>query len=217
MKVRATPEQRDEAILQALRDGILAVSSTGAILVDGKPAKLRLSRPGYWIFDLPDRVGIRSGVFAHRVIALALLPEPNHATMEVNHIDGTKANNAPSNLEWLSKSENAKHAYRIGLSPRDRPSGFDHPGAKIPPAAAAEILSGDTPAKDLAEKYGVTERAIHLFCRRNGKPRGRKHYPTEIIRAAQESTEPCAVVAARLGVSERSVRGWRAKAIRPPV
>ena len=50
----------------------------------------------------------------HRLLALAYLPNPENKC-DVNHIDGNKSNNDLSNLEWATRSENEKHAYRIGL------------------------------------------------------------------------------------------------------
>ena len=50
----------------------------------------------------------------HAVVAeLFLGPRP--MSMEINHIDGDKKNNRVDNLEYISKSNNAKHARALGL------------------------------------------------------------------------------------------------------
>lgn len=50
----------------------------------------------------------------HRLVAQTFIPNPLNLGY-VNHIDGDKLNNDVSNLEWVTASENQKHAYRIGL------------------------------------------------------------------------------------------------------
>ena len=54
----------------------------------------------------------------HRIIAECFCEKRNTAN-EVNHIDGIKTNNHYSNLEWVTREENLKHAYENGLMPND--------------------------------------------------------------------------------------------------
>jgi len=61
-------------------------------------------------------VGKRTDVLFHRLVAAAFIgPCPDG--LEVNHIDGCKDNNAVCNLEYLTCTENMKHAWRTGLCP----------------------------------------------------------------------------------------------------
>lgn len=65
--------------------------------------RVRLSKDGK---KLPCRV--------HRLVAVAFIPNPKNKS-HVNHKDGDKLNNAADNLEWVTHTENMKHARRIGL------------------------------------------------------------------------------------------------------
>lgn len=51
-----------------------------------------------------------------RLVAIAHVPNPDNLP-EVNHDDGIKINCAASNLSWMDRSGNLKHAYRTGLKP----------------------------------------------------------------------------------------------------
>ena len=57
--------------------------------------------------------------FIHRLVATSFVLCTDK-TYVVNHKDGIKTNNHVENLEWVSLSENGKHAYRLNLHKPNR-------------------------------------------------------------------------------------------------
>lgn len=51
--------------------------------------------------------------YVHRVVAQAFIPNPKNKP-EVNHKDSNRLNPKVTNLEWVTRSENALHGYQFG-------------------------------------------------------------------------------------------------------
>lgn len=69
---------------------------------------------GYLVTDL-YKDGQRFTHRVHRLVAQEFIPNPDNKPC-INHIDGNKHNNNSSNLEWVTKKENSKHAWVNGLA-----------------------------------------------------------------------------------------------------
>lgn len=67
----------------------------------------------YFVVTLGSK-GKRANVKVHIIVAAAFLGE-RPSSMCINHKDGCKANNRADNLEYITPSENIKHAFRNGL------------------------------------------------------------------------------------------------------
>lgn len=88
-------------------DGRVRNLSTGRISRGGKNSY------GYVLFALRDLDGRRRHAKGHRLVATAFLGEIP-AGMTVNHKDRNRTNNHRSNLEIVTSSENARHAWAAG-------------------------------------------------------------------------------------------------------
>lgn len=108
--------------------GVYLVSNLGRVksLWHKKIQKERIMKPhidnGYMRVCL-RKEGRPSSERVHRLVAMAFVENPD-GKPEVNHIDGNKINNNATNLEWVTHTENIRHAFTHGLVPR--PKGSDH-------------------------------------------------------------------------------------------
>ena len=90
--------------------GSFVRSAKGAVMKQGKRPKDN----GAYLFVILQRHGKSKAFCTHRLVAEAFIPNPDGKS-QVNHIDGNKANNAVSNLEWVTPKENTAHAFAHGL------------------------------------------------------------------------------------------------------
>jgi len=91
----------------------------------------------------------------HRLVAIAFIPNPFNLP-QVNHKDGIKINNYPSNLEWCTVSENAIHASKNKLSS----TGEKHWNSKLTEKEIVEIRLSNLSQKELGEIYNVLQSTI---------------------------------------------------------
>ena len=90
-----------------------SVSDEGMVRNDetGKILKPDICNGGYLRVTL-CKDGKTTRKMLHRLVAEMFIPNKDNKT-QVNHIDGNKQNNALFNLEWVTRSENEQHKYRV--------------------------------------------------------------------------------------------------------
>jgi hypothetical protein len=88
--------------------------------------KTTLDHDGYVRITLNGDSSKKKNFSIHRLVMETFNPI-SEKSLQVNHIDGNKQNNNINNLEWITGKKNVIHSLQIGL----RPSGEDHPNAKL--------------------------------------------------------------------------------------
>lgn len=122
-----------------------------------KPLKGFLSNCGY----VRVQIGSPNNKhYVHRIVAETFI-EKIDGKSHVNHIDGNKQNNAVENLEWVTQSENDKHAYDTGLKVSKK--GEDAHRSILSLKSVLEIkqlLSNGYNCKYISGLYGVHRKTI---------------------------------------------------------
>ena len=101
-------------------DGLYEVSTHGVVRRVGRargtaggPLKTHIGNHGYPSVTLCKNC-VRSERLIHRLVAESFIGECPPG-MDVNHKDGNKLNSNATNLEYVSKRDNSRHAARSGL------------------------------------------------------------------------------------------------------
>ena len=97
------------------------VNSKTNRLCRGKELKQVKDHDGYCCVQL-SKSGKRKVFFIHRLVMLSFIGF-NGDKIQVNHKNGIKSDNNINNLEWVTPSENTRHAWKTGLA-KKRQGGF---------------------------------------------------------------------------------------------
>lgn len=103
-------------------ESLYNITTDGKIysLRTGKEVAQHINHNGYMRVNLWKNGG-RKNFRVHRLVAETFLTNPKNKP-EVNHKDGDRQNNNVRNLEWVTESENAKHANARRLGKNNQPT-----------------------------------------------------------------------------------------------
>lgn len=150
-----------------LREGKEVVTpKTGTILTTSN----KVNNSGYQFAAIAPK---RGTVSVHHLIAITFIgPKPSTSHC-VNHKDCNKQNNKASNLEWVTYSENLKHA--VGMGRFDvfkkeqsiRSRGENNHNSKLTAEKVLAIRADESTHEVIAAKYGITK--THVWFVKNKK------------------------------------------------
>jgi hypothetical protein len=157
-------------------EGLYEVSSAGGVR-RLRPANrggigpqfIQLNSCGYPSCKL-TKGGVRRYTTVHKLVMAAFVgPRPDRR--EVNHKNGIRHDNRLENLEYVSHSENLRHAVRIGLYP----VGDEHPCSKLRADQVADIrrrVAIGHLHRDIAADLGISKTTVGDICRgKSWRPR----------------------------------------------
>lgn len=139
------------------------LTKNGKVFKKGVIRKPKEDEDGYLRVNL-SKNGKKKEMFVHRLVAITFIDNPNNLPV-VNHKDGNKKNNTVENLEWCTRSENDKHAFKLGLR-KPTCGGTSKKVAKID-SKTNKIISVYKSMSEAARENGVTYQLIS-YCA-NGK------------------------------------------------
>lgn len=146
-------------------EGLYCVSSEGQVrsvaraTTSGKLMTPQLNNSGYLRVSITAK-GVSRYLYVHHLVArtfIGIRPDG----MDINHINGVKTDNRAANLEYVSRTENMRHARELGLHDN---RGEKHYHAKLTESLVIDILLAHSycgvGAAEIARSVGVSPRTV---------------------------------------------------------
>ena len=107
-------EVSDQGRVRSLERRVTVCRGDQVFNITRKPVILKPGAdPGGYLKFVLCREGVTRIFLAHRLVATAFVPNP-HNHPQVDHLDGSRSNNAAVNLEWTTQSTNILRAIARG-------------------------------------------------------------------------------------------------------
>lgn len=124
--------------------------------IPGTMRTIAVKREGYCFVNL-FRKSKGQPMYVHRLVALAFLPNPDNLP-QVNHKDGDKSNNALTNLEWCTGSDNCYHAIHEGIYQQARGE------------SSAKAVFTEDQVREIRRRWAAGEKQKHLAAEFGTRP-----------------------------------------------
>lgn len=137
-------------------------------------------KDGYLSCSLSNGDGTKKKYRVHKLVAMTFIENPENKP-EVNHLNSIRDDNRVENLEWSTRQENEKHAYRDGRYPELRKKAAENllkyavQALKTPVKQLSLENEEIATYESLAEaerQTGVNHRNISLVCSGKRKTAG---------------------------------------------
>ena len=126
----------------------------------GIKLKPQLTIHGYQLVSL-YKDGKSKALSVHRIVCQTFIKNTDNKKY-VNHKNGIKTDNSVDNLEWVTASENMRHAFRTKLHiPYKRKVGTEEPRSKLNEKQVREIRKSDLSLRKLAKIYDIHHAIIY--------------------------------------------------------
>ena len=159
-------------------EGVYEISNLGRLKRVGKAPGARvghilatlLDGHGY-AFNVLCRDGVGHRFSIHVLVAAAFIG-PRPEGYDINHLDGNPLNNAVTNLEYATRSDNNIHSYHVLHRTHGGAKGVRNSGAKLTETQVRKIhrlfATGRYTQSELGRMFNVTHVTVHRIVHGKG-------------------------------------------------